>query len=342
MQYQNFDLHGVAEIIENDDGSISWLRVPSEVAERLEGRIAASQVRGATGVELRFVIRSGDSATVRMSRQGERSYAPFHVYRGGVQGGNRDHEEDKIVDNGLHGYKISRSQNLDRLKIISEKSGSSFSPEVIRILFDRGSVRIHGIDGDVCPPTPDMLPSRTLLTYGSSITHGSNALTASHTWPSLVAHSLDLDLLNLGLAGSCLMEESMASYVAELGRAGKWQVGILELGVNALSWDEEKARRRSEAFLRTVCEANPDKPILVISPFRNGMEYFWGETASEVWRGILREVTERLAYPNLTYMNGLEALDSIGGISADEIHPSIYGTYRIAEAVTERLRGILH
>ena len=121
MQYQNFDLHGVAEIIENDDGSISWLRVPSKVAERLEGRIAASQVRGATGVELRFVIRSGDSATVRMSRQGERSYAPFHVYRGGVQGGNRDHEEDKIVDNGLHGYKISRSQNLDRLKIISEK-----------------------------------------------------------------------------------------------------------------------------------------------------------------------------------------------------------------------------
>jgi hypothetical protein len=234
-------------------------------------------MKGSTGVELRFVIRSGDSATVTMSRTAQgRSYGLFHVYRGGVQGGNKDHEEDKITDSEPHPYVISRSQNLDRLKVIAEKSGSSFSPEVVRLIFDRGSVNIHSVEGDVVPPSPDMLPEKTLLVYGSSITHGSNSLDSSHSWASLLAHNLDTDLINLGMAGCCALEPSVADYIARLGKEDKWHIAILELGINVTSWDEEKIRTRATNLIKTVASANPEKPIVVISPFYYGADEFGG------------------------------------------------------------------
>ena len=66
MKYKNIEIQNVAEISENPDGSVSWLRVPAKVYEAMELSTKNSAVRGCTGVELRFVIR-GDRATIRMS-----------------------------------------------------------------------------------------------------------------------------------------------------------------------------------------------------------------------------------------------------------------------------------
>ena len=66
MIYKNFEIHNVAELIYNDDGSVSWKRVPSEVHAAMESKMADTVAHNSTGVELRFVIK-GDSATIRMS-----------------------------------------------------------------------------------------------------------------------------------------------------------------------------------------------------------------------------------------------------------------------------------
>ena len=85
MIYKNFEIHNVAELIRNDDGSISWKRVPSDVHGQLEATLADTVAYGSTGVELRFVIK-GESATVRMSTFANNplSFSTFHVYRGGI------------------------------------------------------------------------------------------------------------------------------------------------------------------------------------------------------------------------------------------------------------------
>ena len=40
MIYKNFDIHNVAELIHNEDGSVSWKRFPSDVHSALEGNLA--------------------------------------------------------------------------------------------------------------------------------------------------------------------------------------------------------------------------------------------------------------------------------------------------------------
>jgi len=82
------------------------------------------------------------------------------------------------------------------------------------VIFNFGEYRIIGVEGDVRPPKKSETPRKTLLTYGSSITHGSNSLAAPNNWTSLVAHHLNTDLRNLGFAGSCCMEPEMIEYIA--------------------------------------------------------------------------------------------------------------------------------
>ena len=159
MIYKNFEIHNAAELIENGDGSISWRRIPLEVQNAMESKAARARATNATGVELRFVLR-GDEAVVRMStaQDDPKSFDTFHVYRGGIQGGWKDHEVHRHVTGRVQDFVIERSKNMEKLKVMSEKSASPGDCEVIRIIFDRGSDKIYDVIGDVVPPTPSSAP----------------------------------------------------------------------------------------------------------------------------------------------------------------------------------------
>ncbi len=64
-----------------------------------------------------------------------------------------------------------------RIPLMPEKYAGSFPfhPNVCRIVLFHGIVHLHDIEGDVRPPHPEELPDTTLLTYGTSITHGAVA-----------------------------------------------------------------------------------------------------------------------------------------------------------------------
>ena len=340
MIYKNFEIHNIAELIHNEDKSVSWKRFPSDVHCALEGNLADTVVYGSTGVELRFVIK-GESATVRMSTfaNNPKSFSTFHVYRGGIQGGWDDHEVHRHVTGEAQDFVIKRSSNMDKLKKMSEKMGYEWDPEVVRIIFDRGRFKIHDVIGDVAPPTPEQCPKKTLLAYGSSITHGSKSIDASHAWVSVLAHNLKVDARNLGMAGSCLLEPAVAEYIAAEGEKGYWDLATLEIGINAIRWEEEKIISRTENLLRQVAGRNADKPIFVISPFYNcGDDYNEEKKAGGArWRRIVGEITAKLNYPNVTYINGLDVLGDMSYMSADEVHPNIYGVQKIADVLTEKI-----
>lgn len=338
MIYKNAEWHNVAELITNEDGSVSWRRVPQNVYDALERDQGRRMAGSATGVELRFVLK-GDKAVIRMCVEEGRGL--FRVYRGGIQGGWMDHEVDKLVLTKPHDFVIEKSANLPRLKVMTEKSGYDWDCEVIRVIFDRGRFKIFDIEGDIVPPAPEQCPKRTLLAYGSSITHGSNALDMSHAWVSVVAHNLNVDANNLGMAGSCALEPEMADYIASEGEKGNWDLATLELGINVLSWEEPKILDRVENIIRQVAGRNPKKPIFVISPFYHCGDDFDDNKHGDKWRRLIEQVVNKLNYPNVTYINGLDIIDNMSFISADQVHPNIYGVQQIADRITKRIKEVV-
>ena len=247
MIYKNAEIHNIGELVHGEEkGSTKWLRIPYKVYESMETEQGKNMCSGATGVELRFVMES-DSVILRMKTRGKNGI--FHVYRGSLQGGWEDHEVDKIVANEVADYVIKKSENIDVLKQISKDFNQPFSPEVVRVVFDRGGFELMDVIGDVRPPEKDELPQKTMLAYGSSITHGSNSLDMSHSWVSVLAYNLKMDCINLGMAGSCRMEPEIVDYIASEGEKEKWDVAILELGINVLDWDKEKIIQRVDNTL---------------------------------------------------------------------------------------------
>ena len=343
MIYKNIEIHNVAELINNEDGSVSWKRVPSCVSDTMEAKGAENVVHNSTGVELRFVIK-GECAKIIMSAYSDdkNNFNSFHVYYGSIQGGWQDHEVHKFVGAEPEEFVIEKPKNTENLKKMTEFSGSEWDCEVVRIIFDRGRYKIFDVIGEVEPPKPEQCPKKTMLSYGSSITHGSNSIDMSHSWVSMVGHRLGMDVRNLGMAGSCAMEEAMAEYIASEGEKGKWDIATLELGINVLTWEEEKIRDRVSNIITQVASRNPEKTVFVISPFYYCGEDFENGNNGTKWRRLIEEIVNKLKFSNVTYINGLDAIDNMSYISADEVHPNIYGVERIADVITEKIKNIIY
>ena len=76
------------------------------------------------------------------------------------------------------------------------------------------------------------------LHHGSSISHGSNAASPTGTWPALAARAAGVDLVNLGLGGSALLDP----FVARTIRDTPADVISLKLGINVVNADLMRRR----------------------------------------------------------------------------------------------------
>lgn len=342
MIYKNIEIHNIAELIHNEDGSVSWRRVPSNVHNEMEAPSPDTVAYNSTGVEIRFVMK-GDSATIRMSTYEDdpNIISEFHLYRGGLQGGWKDQAIRRLITAEPQDFVITRAENHDRIKEISEQIGYAWDSDVVRIVFDRGRYKIYDVIGDVEPPSKEQRPKKTMLAYGSSLTHGSISLDMAHSWASVTAYNFNMDVRNLGMAGSCFIEPAMAEYIASEGEKGNWDIATFELGANVLGWEDEKIYSRVENIINQVAGRNADKPIFVISPFYHWGEYFNKNDNAKKWRMIIEEIVKRLNYPNVTYINGLDLLGDMKYISADEVHPNIYGVHRVADEITKRIGAVI-
>ena len=222
MIWKNMEIHNVAELVEKD-GGVTWVRVPERVRENMETQMGPMVAGNATGVELRFVMK-GDEVKIRMASLCQET-AVFHVFWGAIQGGWEDHEVDKYVSGDPREYVIRKRDNMATLKRMAAESGQEWDPEVVRVVFDRGNFVLYDVAGEMEPPKKEQCPRRTLLAYGSSITHGSNSLDASHSWVWQGAYRLQMDYRNLGMAGSWIWQCDLhrwpgtsGGYVLDLGR----------------------------------------------------------------------------------------------------------------------------
>ena len=334
MIYKNMEVHNAAELLPGEHGGVIWSRYPTDVCEGFEKDSARVQAGNSSGVELRFVMLS-DKVSLKVRSTG---IGRYHIFRGGVQGGYYDHEGRNVLPEECEIVIERREQPLvDRMH---KDLSLPWNPALIRIVLDCGRFEILDVEGEIAPPAEGDTPNRTVLFYGSSITHGSNSLNATDAWTSLVAHALSMDKLNKGLAGSCCMEDSTVSYLGALGKEGAWDVAVLELGINVLHFDAALRKERTENTLRKIAGENPEKPIFVISPFFSDDDYCGRGRAVE-WRESIRTAVEALGYKNVTYIPGDELLFDMRGVSADGVHPSAYGVARIADGLAARMKAVL-
>ena len=172
------------------------------------------------------------------------------------------------------------------------------------------------------------------LHHGSSISHGSNATAPSEIWPAVAARRAGVDLVNLGLGGSALVD----LFLARLIRDTEADVISVKLGINVVNLDAMRVRSFVPAvhgFLDTIRDGHPDTPLLLVSPIFCGIhestpgpgafdpaalgrgeirfiatgdpsEVVQGRLTLEVIRRELASLMERRASdPNLHFLDGL-------------------------------------
>ncbi|REK87619.1 lipase [Streptomyces inhibens] len=103
------------------------------------------------------------------------------------------------------------------------------------------------------------------LHHGSSISHGSNAASPTTTWPALAASLGGVELINLGLGGSALLDP----FTARALRDTPADLISVKIGLNLVNTDLMRLRAFTPAvhgFLDTIREGHPTTPLLVVSP----------------------------------------------------------------------------
>ncbi|MFE6163438.1 GDSL-type esterase/lipase family protein [Streptomyces sp. NPDC056486] len=113
-------------------------------------------------------------------------------------------------------------------------------------------------------PTPDR-GRKVWLHHGSSISHGSDAASPTTTWPALAASLSGVELINLGLGGSALLDP----FTARALRDTPADLISIKIGINVVNADLMRLRAFGPAvhgFLDTIREGHPTTPLLVVSP----------------------------------------------------------------------------
>jgi GDSL-like Lipase/Acylhydrolase family len=113
-------------------------------------------------------------------------------------------------------------------------------------------------------PVPDR-GRRVWLHHGSSISQGSNAESPTTTWPVLAACIGGVELINLGLGGSALLDP----FTARALRDTPADLISVKIGINLVNADLMRLRAFTPAvhgFLDTIREGHATTPLLVVSP----------------------------------------------------------------------------
>ena len=181
--------------------------------------------------------------------------------------------------------------------------------------------------------------------HGSSISHGSNATRPTGTWPAVAARLAGVDLTNLGLGASALLDPLVARVVRDLPA----DLITLKIGINLVNQDLIRRRALAPAvhgYLDTIRDGHPTTPLWLVTPilcplheqtpgpalpdeeaFARGKMKFvavgspdevaQGKLTLEVIRDVMAEVVDERNDDHLHLLNGL----GLYGLDDHDAHP---------------------
>ncbi|AGP60980.1 GDSL-type esterase/lipase family protein [Streptomyces rapamycinicus] len=212
-------------------------------------------------------------------------------------------------------------------------------------------------------PVPDR-GRRVWLHHGSSISHGSDAASPTAIWPALAASLGGVELINLGLGGSALLDP----FTARTMRDTPADLLSVKIGINLVNADLMRLRAFGPAvhgFLDTLREGHPTTPLLVVSsilcPIHEDTpgpaSFDFGalsagklrflatgdpaeRAAGKLTLGVIRDELSRIVKqraaddPHLHYLDGRDLYGEADAVELplpDEIHPDAATHRRIGE-----------
>ena len=329
MLWNDVELFNVEAIETKPNGSVRMLRFPKTVMDVFghEGEKYPILVgRMTTGCEIRFVCEDADVFVTAEDAEGS-----VEIFRGDFL------VRTQRLQPGISTRLELRSNlSVDRCNLSGVKS--NFATNVWRIVFDHdfcGLVDEIRPFGAIRPPKPFELPEKKIIAYGSSITHGACAGFFTNSYIAHTARQLGADVLCKGMGGSCFCESEVAEYLPQ----AQWDLAVLELAVNMLGvFPVEVFRQRAKKVVESALSAG--KPVVVISHFRHSRDLHGagGAAENEAFIGALQEICRELQCEHLYYLDGREVLEDFTWLSADMIHPSIYGHAMMGRNLADWIR----
>jgi lysophospholipase L1-like esterase len=215
---------------------------------------------------------------------------------------------------------VSRPPTLDALHSVTREHGLPFDPGLVRIRLPQiHTPRILSIEGDLNYPEPDATPAKTLLCYGSSITHGASPVPPEGTYAAQCARRLGCDLINLGVGGSAQMDGAIADHIAS---RHDWDLASFEMGINVRQWPREQFREAVDNFVRTVAAAHPDKFLFCVDLFTNDCDFEPVPTKGVGFREVVADIAGQFDSGKVIHVDGRTILEDPAGLYTDLVHPT--------------------
>lgn len=218
------------------------------------------------------------------------------------------------------------------------------------------------------PAAPVPTDRHTWLHHGSSISQGSNAHRPTATWPVVAARRGGVNLVNLGLGGSALLDPFIARTMRDLDAS----VISVEIGINLVNTDLMRRRAFGPAvhgFIDTIRDRHPDTPMVLISPLLcpihentpgpaaldpeamsrglvqfvatgDPMQVAAGRLTLSVIREDLKQVVDQRLDPNLHLIDGRELygeIDHAENPLPDGLHPDEATHQLVGQRFAERV-----
>jgi hypothetical protein len=243
--------------------------------------------------------------------------------------------------------------------------GLGSQAKVIEIWLPQSAVvEVRGLrlsDGASLSPAPESSAARWVH-YGSSISHCLEAASPTGTWPAIAARKAGVELLSLGLAGQCMLDQFVARTIRDLPA----DLISLKVGINVVNGDTLRERTFVPAlhgFIDTIREGHPTTPVLLVSPIYcpsaeehpgptimgPAGRYVTVEGLDDIRatcltltriRSIMASLVELrrgLGDANLHYLNGLELFGAEdAGDLPDDLHPNATGYARLGHRFADR------
>jgi len=307
--------HNVAEMIPVEDG-FRLCRIPDSLRVKLNP-LAQENAFQCSGVELRFRMIS-EEITLYMRTVDDTEALPALIYFGSFQG-SWD-QSARAIGRGRSALHLRKPKNIPWLRRALHGRESIYDPDMVRIFLPCSMCIYMGLDGTVEPPHAGDATNKRLLSYGSSITHGSLALGAHQSYVYQLARRLGCDSINLGLAGACHLEKEMGEYITS---RKDWTVMTVEMGINMLDkFTEEGFRERVRAFVEIM--RSDGRPVFVTSLFA-----YLGENQQKgmAFRRVVKEETQG----KLPFVDGLELMGDDTLLAEDLVHPAVEAHTMIAD-----------
>ena len=173
---------------------------------------------------------------------------------------------------------------------------------------------------------------KTVVCYGSSITHGTGCTRPGLSYPNMLSRRLNIDVLNLGFSGNCKGEIRMAEYIAGLDMAAL----VYDYDHNAPT--PEYLEETHEPFFKYIRERHPKLPIIMLSRPNIFSHSRCRDIIYKTYENALKSGDK-----NVYFIDGSEYLKQYGfddGI-VDCIHPNDLGYSVMADNIQKHLEKVI-